>query len=288
MRQPAVGAGDVEILLARHLEDAGDLAVEGGAALVGGVGVTQYRVRAVPAVTNGQLRGVGEVAGGARGHEVVLALAQEMGGSLADVGRVGAGEVGGVVARHVGVVLGEVGADGLGMDALEVVVGLAVGSHHQIEVTRAHIQGAQTLADNGVGACQRVGGEDGLILGAVAVHDLEPADEFLGLLVVDDVGSVHQRRGVDGGGGILGVGRDDQTQILPVVEVGGLVAPHAPVPDALFGIGEFLVLAVPVVRALPVHDGSAVGLDALALGVQPDLTGADGVVAVICHDSIPP
>ena len=31
VRQPAVGAGNVEILLARHLEDAGDLTVEGGA-----------------------------------------------------------------------------------------------------------------------------------------------------------------------------------------------------------------------------------------------------------------
>ena len=42
-------------------------------------------------------------------------------------------------------------------------------------------------------------------------------------------------------------------------------------------------LAVPIERTFPVHHRAAVSPDALALGVQPDLTGADGVVAVICH-----
>ena len=262
--------------------------MEGGVAVVGGVGVTQHRKRPVPGVGNSQFRGIGQITGGARGDQVVLPFPQKMGGGLSHIGRIGAGEMSGVVARDVGIILGQVGANGLGVDPLEVVVGLSVGSHHQIEVSRAHVQGAQALSYNGVRTCQSIGCQHRLVLGAVAVHDLEPADELPRLLVVDNMGAVHQRSGVDGGGRILGVRGDDQPQILPVVEVGRLVAPHAPVPDALFGIGEFLVLAVPVVGTLPVHDRAAVCLDALALGVQPDLSGADGAVAVKFHDSNPP
>ena len=57
--------------------------------------------------------------------------------------------------------------------------------------------------------------------------------------------------------------------VVPVVEVGRGVAAHAPVPDAAAGRRVLLVLAVPVERAVLVVHRAAVGLDAVAVGVEP-------------------
>ena len=75
----------------------------------------------------------------------------------------------------------------------------------------------------------------------------------------------------------------ESTQILPVIEIRGAVAPHTPVPDIFGLIGMGMILAVPVVRAVPIHDRAAVRLDTLALGVQPYLPRADGIIALFCH-----
>ena len=262
--------------------------MERGVALVGGVRVAKHGIRAVPGVAGRQLGGIGQVACRARGDQVMLALAQKMRGRLTHVGRIGAGKVRGIVAGDVAIVVGQIGTDGLGMHALKIVICLAVGRNHQIKIARAHVQGAQPLAHHGVRSCQRVSGQHGLVLRAVAVHDLEPADKLFGLLAVDDVRAVHERRGVQGRGGIILVGRDDQAKILPVVKIGRAVAAHTPVPDVLGGIGVLLVFAVPVITAVQIHQRAAVRLDALALGVQPYLSGANAVIAIsLCHADPP-
>ena len=263
--------------------------MERGVALVGGMRIAKHRVRTVPGVAYRQLGGVGQVAGRTGRYQIMLTLAQKVRGRLTHVGRIGAREVRGVVARDVGVILGQIGADGLGVHALKVIVCLAVGGNDQIKVARAHIQGAQPLAHDGVGTCQRVGGQHRFILRAVVVHDLEPADEFLGLLVIDDVRTVHQRGGVQGRGGIVLARRNDQPKIFPVVKICRAVATHAPVPYFLLRIGVLLVFTVPVIVAVQVHDRAAVRLNALALGVKPYLTGSDAVIArcLICHNTTP-
>ena len=250
--------------------------MEGGVAGVGGVGVPQHGVGAVPGVGYGHLRGVGQIACGAAGDQVVLALAAEVGRGLPHIGRAGVGEVGAVVAGDVGVVVGEVGADGLRMDPLKIVVGLAVRGHRQVEVPGAHAQGAQALPHLGVGTQNVVRRQHGLRLGLVPVHDFQPADKLFRALVVEDVGPVHAGAGVQGGVGVLWLRGDDKSLVLPVVQVGGGVAPHAPVPNAVFAVGFFLVFPIPIIGAVQVHHRAAVGLDALALGVQPGLAGADG------------
>ena len=193
----------------------------------------------------------------------------------------------GIVAGDVAIVVGQIGTDGLGMHALKIVVCLAVGRDHQIKIARAHVQGAQSLAHDGVRSRQRVGGQHGLVLRAVAVHDLEPADKLFGLLAVDDVWAVHQRGRVQGRGGIAFVGRNDQTEILPVVEISRAVAAHAPVPDILGGIGVLLVFSVPIIKAVQKHDRAAVCLNPFAIGVQPYLPGANTcVVRRFLHENL--
>ena len=210
---------------------------------------------------------------------------------LADVGRVRPREVRAVVARDVGVVVREVRADQLAVDALEVVVGLAVGRDGEVEVAGAHAERAQAGADELVGAVEAVGREDRLGLRAVRLYDLEPRDVLAGSLVMDDVRAVHHRGGVERVARLVGARRDDQALVLPVHEVRRAVAAHAPVPDARRAVGGLgavcllLVLAVPVVDPVLEEDGAAMRLDALAFGVEPGSAGKDlrvHLVGVVC------
>ena len=253
--------------------------MEGGLTLVLRVRIAQHGVGPVPGVGDRRLRGVRQIAGRAGGDQIVLAPADKMGRGLAHIRRAGTGKMGAVIAGHVGVVLGEVGTDGLAVHPLEVVVGLAVLGHRQVEIPGAHAQGPQALAHLGVGAKQIVRGEHRLALGLILVHDLQPADEFLCALVIDDMGPVHAGAGVKRGIGILRLGRDDDSLVLPVIEVRGAVAAHAPVPDPVFAVGFFLVLAVPVIYAVQDHQAAAMGLDPLAVRVQPDPAGIKRVIA---------
>ena len=221
----------------------------------------------------------------------MLPVADEVRRRLADVGRIRPREVRAVVARDVGVVVREVRADQLAVDALEVVVGLAVGRDGEVEVAGAHAERAQPGADEFVGAVEAVGDEDGLGLRAVTLHDLEPRDVLAGARVADDVGAVHHRGGMERVARLVGARRDDQALVLPVHEVRRAVAADAPVPDArravggLGAVGLLLVLAVPVVDPVLEEDGAAMRLDALAFGVEPGLAGKDlrvHLVGVVC------
>ena len=180
---------------------------------------------------DGDLGGVGVVAGGAGCDQVVQPVSEEVGRRLADEGRLHARKVGAVVAGHVGVVGGEVGADELGVDPLEVVVRLAVGGFHdEVEVAGVHPQRFQVGLDPPVGAQDRVSNEHGRAL-LDPRHDLDPADEGVGGRVVDDVRPIHPASWMQRRGWIVGFRRDDQALVGPVVEIGGGVAAHAPVPD---------------------------------------------------------
>ena len=161
------------------------------------------------------------------------------------------------------------------MHPLEVIIRLAVRGHHQVKVPGAHVQGLEPGAHHGVGPGEGAGGEHGGALTAVLFHDLQPADVFFRGRVVDDVRAVHAGGGMQRGIRLVGLGRDDQAQILPVIQIPGFIHAHAPVPNAVFPVGLFLVLAVPIVFAVLVENGAAVGLNALALGVQPNLAGPD-------------
>ena len=55
--------------------------------------------------------------------------------------------------------------------------------------------------------------------------------------------------------------------VLPVAQIRGRVDLEAPGPDTVFAVGVLFVLAVPVVDAVLIVHSTAVGLNALALGV---------------------
>ena len=77
------------------------------------------------------------------------------------------------------------------------------------------------------------------------------------------------------GGRVLLIGRDDQPVVFPVVQVLGGVASNTPMPDAAIGLGLLLVLAVPVKGAVDVDDRTTMCLDAVSVGVQPNVAGLD-------------
>jgi hypothetical protein len=90
---------------------------------------------------------------------------------------------------------------------------------------------------------------------------------------------------MDRGIRVFRVRRNDKSEIFPVIEICGLIASHAPMPDSVIGFCEFLVLSVPVVCAVKVHHGTAVCLDTLALGIKPYLSRANRVITCGFHES---
>ena len=113
---------------------------------------------------------------------------------------------------------------------------------------------------------------------AALPHNLHPAHVFACSPVVNDVGPIHTSRGMEGGSLVFRLRRDNQAAVLPVVEIGGAVAPHPPVPDAVFTVGLFFILAIPIVQAILIKDGAAVGLNAAPTGIQPGPAGIKSVI----------
>lgn len=262
----------------RVLEHAADLRAVGAMLRVAGVRVAQRRPGAVVAPGAGHLALVGEVAGRARGEQVVHAPAPEVGRRFAHEGRIGAREVRGVVPGRRGVVVGQVGADELAVHALEVVVGLAVGGvYDQVEVPTAHAQ-RPVAPEQRVRPSDRIRRGDRLELDAVPAHDLHPQDEPASVGAEEDVRTVHALARMQRVFGIVEHRRQDEAQVLPVVEVLRAVRAHAVVPDARAGQRLLLVFAVPVERVADRDDRAAVRLDTLAAGVQPDVAGTDAGV----------
>ena len=82
VREPAVGTGNVEILFTRHLKYGRDLRMEGSMARIVHMGIALNRVRAMPGICDGCLRGVRKIAGGSGGQEVMFAFSLKMSGSF--------------------------------------------------------------------------------------------------------------------------------------------------------------------------------------------------------------
>ena len=108
-------------------------------------------------------------------------VAGEVRGRLTDERRPGAREVRRVVARDVGVVVGEVGADQFAVHPLEVVVRLAVAwVDDEVEVAGAHPERAQPLCTISYGP--RIESAVSTVERWVCAlaHDLHPADVLAG------------------------------------------------------------------------------------------------------------
>ena len=97
------------------------------------------------------------------------------------------------------------------------------------------------------------------------------------------MGTVQRLREVQRRRGIERVGRNDESQVVPVVEVSGAIGTDAPCPDIRAQGGKLLVLTVPIIHAVRVlvEHLEAVSLNGIAIGVEPHLTRADAVITVI-------
>ena len=79
---------------------------------------------------------------------------------------------------------------------------------------------------------------------------------------------------------VHGVGLYDEAQVLPVVEVGRAIGTYAPCPDIGAGGGAFLVLSIPVVDTVLDENLWRVGVNGLALRVEPEASGTDGFIGL--------
>ena len=238
--------------------------------------IAQVGVFAVWVGEDTDTRGIGCVARSARGEQVVLAVADEVRGSLAGIGNVLVGKVDAVLVGHTQEVVGELGTDEFAVGTLEPDIALArLGVAPHVEVAHAEAFGLQALHIL-IRTPEVVGLHDDEV--AVGVHRLNPAYPLRGARIVEDVGTVEGLRIVQRRGGVDGVRRDNEPHVLPVVEVGRAVGTDTPRPHVAAQRGERFVLAIPVVDAVVTEHLKAVGLNGLAIGVEPYLAWADAVV----------
>ena len=201
---------------------------------------------------------------------------EEVSRALTYVWRMRVRKVRGVVTRNVGVILAQVGADELAVNSLEIVVGLAIcGGDGQIKVSGVHTQWPQSSPYDSVPPQKRIGNQHSRRLCAILAHDLDPANVLPSCSIVDDVRTIKTLRRVQRGGRVLLIRRDNQPMVFPVVQVLGAVASNTQMPDAAIGLGLFLILAVPVKGAVDVDDRTTMCLDAVSVGVQPNVAGLD-------------
>ena len=191
IKQPTVCGGNIEIL-AGNLDNAGDLAVEGGALNVTDTGLAVLGPGAREAVGRCALGGVGEFCGGSRGEHIPLVVSAEDGGRFSDEGNASALKELGIFARNVGVILGEGHNYHTAMHALEHNVGdAAVGVFHKVKVARKEAAGVNGMLDLKWTVNIGSGQDNHILVTSVVAHDLDPHNEFLVLFVVEHMGSVH-------------------------------------------------------------------------------------------------
>ncbi len=216
--EPAVEHGDVDVVLAFDGDDVGALGVVGYVGFGADAGVAHDFPWAHNGVGNGVLGGVGVPAGAAGGKHVVFAIAAEHGGGFTgfvdEVAREGAGGFKVVVAEEADVERDVVfgGVDVVGFAVFVFVEGhvaahLSVGAHGAeiFEVARGGV--AHGNAGGGLFIIQAI--------------DMQPHDELLGLLVVDDFGAFDHFGGVDIGVDVGDIGLEDDAFELPVVQIFG-------------------------------------------------------------------
>ena len=152
------------------------------------MGVTKGMVGSVIVVEHGHLGGIGGVARGAGGEDIVPLTQLEMGGGLAGIGGLQSDEV---LREHVGDIrhiISQFSTDKFPVRTLEPHIapaGLRVDIH--IEVAHAEAVGLE-VADKGVRTCELVGLEDGKV--TVISLALRPKDELTSARIADDVGTL--------------------------------------------------------------------------------------------------
>ena len=267
--QPAVGQCNIEIVLARDFYYRGYLRGEGVLILVIDVRTSQVSVFAVIVVKDTNLRWIGHITRGTAGEHVVSATMNKVRRGFAGKWRTHADEV--LRKRPVGIqiVSGQFCTNHLPMRTLKPDVGLScfrVGIH--VEVTHTKSLGLQAL-DNAVWSLEAVCLENDEI--AVGIHRLNPADPLAGLFVVEDVRAVKRLRKVQRRERIQRVWLDDQPQVFPVVKVLRAIGSYAPGPDIGAAQGVLLVFTIPIVGAVLFDYLRRMGLDGIAIGVEPSL-----------------
>ncbi len=160
-RTPAIRNGNVQIPLALYPENRRNLGMEGGAALVFGMRISQNAVGAVPGTRNSDFGRIGLITCRTAGDQIVPSAAHKMRRGFPHIRRSTVRKVCTIVAGYIGIVLGQVGADRLAVDTLKIAVSLSVLSDGQIKVTCAHIQRTQPLSHLGIWPQQRVSGKNG-------------------------------------------------------------------------------------------------------------------------------
>src|ERR1700730_7067061 len=89
--------------------------------------------------------------------------------------------------------------------------------------------------------------------------------------------SIDELRRVQRRGFVVTVGRDDEPQVLPVVEILRAVTLRTPAADFSASGGELFVLTVPVEAIATLDDRAPMGLDGLTLGIRPRFARFEGM-----------
>ena len=202
-----------------------------------------------------------------------------MGGRFARFGRLSARIDGDGLPFHLRVVGGKVRAQKVGVVRLEIDVGIALLVLPKVEVAALAAAGEIAAVHDGVGAFESVRRENSVVR---IVAEFEPEDVLFRLFVEKEVRAIEMARGMQDALPVVGLGRHDETFVLPIHEVVRGIEAHAPRPDLVLARGVILVFPEPIVGAVLLEDLPAVRLDALAVGIQP--RGAGGECGV--HDEL--
>jgi hypothetical protein len=114
-----------------------------------------------------------------------------------------------------------------------------------------------------------------IIIRIPPAHDLHPEYVFSGTVIVQYVGTIHTLGRMERTIPVVFVRWNEETFVLPVVEIFRGISPDPPMPDTASGQGLFLVFPVPVERIVFKKDAAPVGLNPAPRSVKPRLAGFD-------------
>ena len=137
---PPVGAGDI-LICAGEADHGGDLGIEGVGVLIPHTGVAQVPIGPVVVIKDADPAGVGEVAGGAGGDQILFAAPLKISGGFPGLGGQKAVVMDGVFLRNLGIIVAQRGTDQLEMGPLEPDIGLfRTLVHMEAEVAGVHFE----------------------------------------------------------------------------------------------------------------------------------------------------
>ena len=138
---PAIRAGDV---LTIDLDHGSELGIEAGAAFVTLADQAKILVFAMIVIEHAHPAGIGEVAGGAAGNQILFPIALKEGGRFPGVRHDPVVIMDGIFVRHSGVIVGQGGADQLEVGTLKPNIGFPCFLiHMEAEITGVHTKEAK-------------------------------------------------------------------------------------------------------------------------------------------------